>query len=330
MSMGESLGPADIAALTGSNNNNRGNAGFGGEGNAWWIIIFVLFFAFGGWGNGFGNRLGNGNNGNGGCDVNILPMNGGFGGFGGYNACCTPATQQQMTDAFNFSKLDSATAGIQRGICDSTYALNNAINGVNSTIADCCCKTQTNMLQGFNGVDRSLCSGFNGVNTNIMQGNFGLQNAINSASIANMQGQNAIQTQISDCCCAQQRAIDSVNYNMATNTCAITNQMNNNTRDIIDAQNAGTRAILDYLCQDKISTLQSENQSLKLAASQAAQNNFIAANQNAQTAELIRRLGADCPQPAYVVQPPQPVTFPTNCCGGVTYASNGCNSGCGC
>lgn len=120
---------------------------------------------------------------------------------------------------------------------------------------------------------------------------------------------------------------------MATNTCAITNQMNNNTRDIIDSQNAGTRAILDYLCQDKISTLQAENQSLKLAASQADQNAFIAATQSAQTAELIRRLGADCPQPAYVVQPPQPVTFPTNCCGNVNYAgygNGGCNSGCGC
>lgn len=35
MSMGESLGPADIAALTGSNNNNRGNSGFGGENGAW-------------------------------------------------------------------------------------------------------------------------------------------------------------------------------------------------------------------------------------------------------------------------------------------------------
>lgn len=35
MSMGESLGPADIAALTGSNNGNRNNSGFGGETGAW-------------------------------------------------------------------------------------------------------------------------------------------------------------------------------------------------------------------------------------------------------------------------------------------------------
>jgi hypothetical protein len=81
------------------------------------------------------------------------------------------------------------------------------------------------------------------------------------------------------------------------------------------------------LTTDKIATLQAENQSLKFKASQAEQNAFITANQQAQTAELIRRLGADCPVNAYVVQPPTPVTFPTNCCGQFS-GYNGC--GCGC
>lgn len=171
--------------------------------------------------------------------------------------------------------MQSGINAIQQGICDSSYAINNSVQ---QGFAN----TNMGMMQGFNGVERGFCN---------------------------------LSSQISDCCCQTQRAIDGVNYNMATNTCAITNQMNSNTRDIIDSQNAGTRAILDYLCQEKISDLQQENQTLKLAASQAEQNNFIAANQSAQTAELIRRLGADCPTPAYVVQPPQPVTFPTNCCG---------------
>lgn len=265
---------------TGTNNN--GNNGWGGDGA--WLIWIVLIFAMFGWGGGFG---GNG---------------------AGLNGTLTRA---DLCQDMNFGQLENGVRGIQQGICDSTFALNNAITS------------------GFAVVNNAVCDLGYTLNTNIMQGNFGLQNAINSAAVANMQGQNAIQTQISDCCCATQRAIDGVNYNMATNTCAITNQMNNNTRDIIDSQNAGTRAILDYLCQDKIATLQAENQSLKLAASQADQNNFIAANQSAQTAEIIRRLGADCPQPAYVVQPPQPVTFPTNCCGGVNYAGYG-NNGCGC
>ncbi len=113
---------------------------------------------------------------------------------------------------------------------------------------------------------------------------------------------------------------------MATDTCAVQNTIQNATRDLLENQNNNTKAILDFLTQDKIATLQAENQTLKFAASQQAQNAYIAANQEAQTAELIRRLGRDCPVPAYVVPNP-------NCCYGnpvgVSYGGNGCNSGCG-
>jgi hypothetical protein len=154
------------------------------------------------------------------------------------------------------------------------------------------------ITNGFHGVDNALCSlGYN------MQGGF-----------------NALQHSIDSCCCTTQRSLDSVKYENAKNTC-----------DIIRAGQDNTRAILDFLTNDKIATLTAENQSLKFAASQSAQNAFITANQQAQTAELIRRLGADCPTPAYVVQPPQPVTFATNCCGGTNVAGYGYNNGgCGC
>ena len=173
------------------------------------------------------------------------------------------------------------------------------------------------VLSGINGIDSALCQGFNGINTAILQSTYNTQGAINGLS-----------HQLSDCCCATQRAIDGVKYENATNTCAIQNTIQNTTRDVIENANANSRAILDFLTQDKIATLTAENQSLKFAASQSAQNAFITANQEAQTATLLRRLGAECPQPAYVVQPPQPVTFPTNCCGQVNSAS-GCNTGCG-
>jgi hypothetical protein len=107
---------------------------------------------------------------------------------------------------------------------------------------------------------------------------------------------------------------------MAKGFCDIGNVIQNTTRDVIDNQNANSRAILDFLTNDKIATLTAENQSLKFAASQNAQNAFITANQEAQTAELIRRLGRDCPVPAYVVPNP-------NCC--YQYAQPACNSGCG-
>lgn len=109
---------------------------------------------------------------------------------------------------------------------------------------------------------------------------------------------------------------------MAMNTNAIQQSLCNSTRDLLENNNNNTRAILDFLTQDKISTLTAENQALKFQASQTAQNAFITANQDAQTAELIRRLGADCPSPAYIVPNP-------NCCYNyqVTQAGCGCNCG---
>ena len=186
--------------------------------------------------------------------------------------------------------------------------------------------TQADLAAGFNnsavlnnldGIENALCQGFNGVNTAILQNGYNTQAGINTLS-----------HQLADCCCATQRAIDGVNYNLATQACDTRNTIQNTTRDIIDNANANSRAILDFLTKDKIDTLQSENLALRFAASQSAQNAFITANQEAQTAELIRRLGADCPTPAYVVQPPTPVNFPTNCCGQVQFGS-GCNTGCG-
>ena len=155
----------------------------------------------------------------------------------------------------------------------------------------------------------------------INNGFHGVDNAICTLGYQNQQGFNSLSSQLAMCCCDIERGIDSVNYNMATQACETRNTIQNSTRDIIDNANANSRAILDFLTNDKIATLTAENQNLKFAASQAQQNAFITANQEAQTAELIRRLGRDCPVPAYVVPNP-------NCCynSNVTF-SNGC--GCG-
>lgn len=287
MSMGESLGPADIAALTNGNRNNYGSNGFGGAEGAWWIIIFVLFFAFGGWGNGARNG---GGNGNGGSDVTIVPVNGGGYGFGGgFSPCCTPATQQQMSDAFNFSKLDNITSAISTGICDSTYALNNAINSVNSTVADCCCKTQTNMLQGFNGVDRSLCSGFNSVNTNLNNG----FNSVNS-------NLNNLGFQLQQCCCDTQKEIIESRNQDYRNTC-----------DIINNQTANTQRIIDKMTQSEIDALRTNLQSAQLQLSQLS-----------QTDSIVNALRTPTPVPAYLTCSPYQSAqyaynnlFGNNCCG---------------
>ena len=128
---------------------------------------------------------------------------------------------------------------------------------------------------------------------NTLNSNFrGIDNAICTLGYQNQQGFNEVAHQISDCCCTTQRAIDGVNYNLATQTNAIQNAMCNNTRDIIDNQNANTRSILDFLVNDKLSTLQTENQNLKLKASQAEQNTY-----------LVNAL-RPCPIPAYNVPNP--------------------------
>lgn len=247
-------------ALGQDSNGSGGGGFFGGEG-IWAILLFAMIF---GWGRGgFGG--------------------GGFdGGSGGGGQALTRA---ELYDGFAIQNIDSAVRGVQQGIADSTYALNNSITS------------------GFHGVDTAICSlGFN------MQS-----------------GLNGISREIGDCCCQTQRAIDGVNYNMATQFCNLGNTIQNGIRDVIDSQNAGTREILSFLTQDKIATLTAENQSLKFAASQANQNAFITANQEAQTAELIRRLGRDCPVPAYVVPNP-------NCCYGnpLGVGYNGGQGGCGC
>lgn len=154
------------------------------------------------------------------------------------------------------------------------------------------------VLSGINGIDSALCQGFNGINTAILTGN------------------NALAAQLAQCCCDNRAAIADVKYTIANEACETRHALAGNARDIIDNANANSRAILDFLTNDKIATLTAENQSLKFAASQAAQNAFITANQEAQTAELIRRLGRDCPVPAYVVPNPNCCYTPNNGCGG--------------
>lgn len=209
---------------------------------------------------------------------------GGFGnGFGGngMNGGVGSEIQRGFDNHAVVSKLD----GISNGLCDGFYAVQN---------------------------------GMNGINTNILQTGFGIQQAINADTVANMQNTNALQAQIANCCCETREAIQGVNYNMATNTCALQNTMNSNTRDIIDSQNAGTRAILDYLCNEKISSLQAENSDLRRAASQDRQSALLTTQMAAQTQQIINAVNPSA-IPAYVV--PNPNAYAYGC---------GCNTGCGC
>lgn len=268
MMNGSNYSLSDIAAATGS--NNRANDMWGGDGFSliWLVLIFAIFGwgGFGGWGGGFGGNGGNGANG---------------AGFQGW------ATRSDISESFALNDIQNGIRGIQQGICDSTYALNNT------------------MQSGFNGVNIGMLQGFNGV-----------QQAINADTVANMQNTNALQSQLANCCCETREAIQGINYNLATNTCALQNTMNNNTRDLIENQNSNARAILDFMVNDKIATLQAENSDLKRAASQDRQSALLTTAMASQTQQLINAINPAA-IPAYVV--PNPNTY---------YGGCGCNSGC--
>lgn len=163
------------------------------------------------------------------------------------------------------------------------------------------------VISKLDGITQGICdaayaslSQTNGINQNIMQTGFGLQSAI-----------NGVGNQISDCCCTTQRSIDQVRYDMAQDTCAITNAMNSGFAQL-------DRTISDQFCQLKmeqkdatIAEQQNLINALNLAQSQANQNQY-----------LINQL-RPCPSPAYVVPNPY-------CCNGSGYSyGNGCGCGCG-
>ena len=120
---------------SGGSNNNGG--GFGGWGDGIWaVIILAILFGNGGFG-------------------------GGFGGFGGGNG------GGNMSAGFAWQGIDNGIRGVQQGICDATFALNNTIvngfHGVDRAICDlgyrqqeCCCETQRLIERGFCDTQRAI------------------------------------------------------------------------------------------------------------------------------------------------------------------------------
>lgn len=153
-------------------------------------------------------------------------------------------------------------------------------------------------------MNTSLLNGFAGVNNSIMTNGYETRNAINSVS-----------SQLADCCCKTQSAIQGVNYNLATNACNLQNTMNMNTRDIVDTVNANYRALHDEIVANRI-----EDKNAQITAQQNEINALrLSASQSAQNAYLLSEL-KPCPSPSYIVPNP-------NCCYNYQVTS-GCG-GCG-
>lgn len=139
-----------------------------------------------------------------------------------------------------------------------------------------------NVERKIDSVNQGLCDGFyqqaqlvNGTNMAMANGFAQAELSRSNQQAALMQQLNAMQMQNQECCCENRAAIAQVRYDMATQACDTRNTVNTAARDIIDNQNQNSRAILDFLTQSKMRDLESANQELRLAASQAAQNNYL-------------------------------------------------------
>ena len=268
-----------------------------------------------------------------------MPYMGGYGGLGGWGGdwLAIIVLAALFGGGYGFGGFGGGFGGgynggvfgeVQRGF--DTQGINNKLNGIENGLCDGFYAQNTNTLNGFSGVQNALCQGFAGVNATVNQVGNSINQGICNLGYNVQGGFNDIGHQISDCCCQTQRAIDRIAYENQANTCNLGNLIQSTTRDIIDNANCNNRALMDFLVQDKLTTLQNENQTLKFERSQANQKAYFGATVDAAVAELIRRTGHECPTPAYVVQPPQPVTFPTNCCGTANYAAYGANNNCSC
>lgn len=162
-----------------------------------------------------------------------------------------------------------------------------------------------NIERKIDGVNNGICDGFYAMNTGMLNGFAGVQNAVMAGGYETRSAIADLGYNMQNCCCQTQRAIDQVNYNMAQGNCAIQNTINSTARDIIDSQREGTNAILGFLTNEKIGSLQAQNAQLNAQLSQAA-----------QTQTLINTLRPTA-VPAYITCSPYQSVY-------------GCGNGCGC
>ena len=270
-------------AYAGGMGGGFGN-GFGGDG--WWIILLLLLAGNGGWGNGFG---------------------GGFGG--GYEFPWLMNGQQGINTNTNNGFRDAM-------INDNITSVRDGIASLSTQLCGCCGDMQMAMANGFAGVEQ----GANARQIANMQTAFNQQTAMN-------QGFNGVQSQLANCCCENRLGIADLKYTIATENCADRQALNEGVRDIIANQTAGTQRILDQLCQDKIDAKNDEIARLRqqvamkdLAASQTAQNAFIAQGFSNEVDQLYNRLNS-CPVPTTPVYGRTPI-FTCN-------QNAGCGCGCG-
>lgn len=180
----------------------------------------------------------------------LLLFGWGRNGWGGNSGGGTTDGYVLTTD---FANIERKLDGINNGICDSTYEIVNGMNGNFRTLDGAICNLGYQALQNTNAIQTQLASCCCETQQNIERNtNQGILNT------------NAIQQQISSCCCDLEKANMQNRFDAQAYNC--------NTLQAIDK--LGDR-IVDYMANEKAQALRDENQALRLAASQSAQNQYI-------------------------------------------------------
>lgn len=245
----------------------NGNGNNGFGGDWGWIILLLLLA---GVGNGFG----------------------GFGGFGGSGDIYPWMNQAEVTTSgFQNAALSGQLNGIQSGV-----------QNLSTQLCNCCADMAQTVTSGFANAETAA----NARQIANLQQAFASQTAMS-------QGFSNLASQFADCCC-ENRLANCQTQNIIQNEGSQTRFADaNNTRDIIQSQTNGTQAILDKLCQleldaknDKISDLERQLTMANLAASQTAQNAFIAQGFANEVDQLYDRL-SNCPVPSMPVYGRTPI-----------------------
>ena len=209
---------------------------------------------------------------------------------------------------------------------DGIYPWMNQAEVTNGGFQNLATQNQITSVQSDLGdIQTQLCNGFAGVNSAICNGFAQSEIAENGRQMANMQQMFDLQSQLADCCCANQLATCQTQNTIQAEGSATRFADLNNTRDIMENCNRNNQAILDKLCQleldaknDKIGDLERQLTMANLSASQIAQTAQIQQGQVAEVDALYQRL-KDCPVGTMPVYGNQPI-----------FTCGGNNGGCGC
>lgn len=197
-------------------------------------------------------------------------------------------------------------AGMQRGF--DTSQIITKLDGINSGICSL-------------GYDQ--LAQMNGINTNVMQTGFGIQQAINADTVANMQNTNALMRQADNCCCENRAAIAQVRYDMATESCTTNTNIHQTGDAIIQNQNQNfqmlNNTIKDGFCNLEKQQLLRDNADLRQRLNDCNRDNALQGTAN----YIISRVNPQA-EPAYIVANPNGCNNPIP-----VQVYNG-NSGCGC